>query len=381
TEKVSIYDSVGRVLAKDIVSDIEMPRFNRAAMDGYAARFKDFQNVPVDLKVAGIIEAGQIFDKPIKSGECVKIMTGAATPKALNSLVKIEDTKQVGDIVTINQAGKLMGNIAEQGEDISIGEVVIKKGIKISASHISTIATIGKSELEVFKKPSVSIVNTGGEIVEIGQSLKKNQIYNSSGPTLQVLLKKDNLKLDYVLHAKDNEHELKTAFSKGMNSDILIITGGVSMGEYDLVPKMLSEMGIKKIFHKVKVKPGKPTFFGKMNKTLVFGMPGNPVSTFLAYHLYIQTVAKKMMGYNNFLPNFKEGFIAIDYQKKNSYRKNFTISTIEIVDGKTYLTPITYHGSGDMHSLSNGDGFIIMNSDKINFTRNEKVRFFSWKNL
>lgn len=377
-EKVMIEESVGRILKEDIYSKIKMPPFDKAAMDGYAINVQDVKNVPIKLRNIGIIQAGDIFEEKLTKGDCVKIMTGAPLPPGTDSVVMIEDTRQFDDFVEILKVIKKGENVCFQGEDIGEGQKVIDQGTKISSSHVAVLATVGRRFVRMSGKPRVSILNTGGEIVQPGVKLSKNKIYNSNGPMLQALLKSDGVESCFLGIVKDNIEELKRVIKDGFKANILLISGGVSMGEYDLIPEVLVNMEVKKIFHKVNIKPGKPLFFGIKNKTLIFGIPGNPISNFLAYLIFIRPALYKMLGHSNFQPEFKTGLIDREFNTKTE-RKHFVLVKITKNKNHCYLTPIFSHGSADILALSKADGFMVVDGNISTIKKNSKIQFITWK--
>ncbi len=375
TEKVNIENAAGRILMEDVYSKINMPPFNKSAMDGYAVKKKDIKKIPVKLRCIGIIQAGETFGRPMKHGECVKIMTGAALPEDTDSVVVVEDTTQAGEFVEIMKGVKKGRNVCFCGEDIRVGKKVAEKGELISTSDIALLAAVGKRLIRVVKKPKVAVLNTGGELVPAGYRLGKNKIYNSNGPQLISLLKADGISSYFLGIAKDHPDDLKKALKKGLEYDVLLISGGVSMGDYDLVPDILKSLGIKEIFHKVKVKPGKPLFFGTKKNKIVFGIPGNPVSNFLAYHIFITPALNKMAGKKSCLPEFKEGIVEESVYHKGG-RKHFVLVNVVKKRNNNYLVPVKSNGSADIVALSKAEGFMVV--DKGVATR-AKMKFVTWK--
>lgn len=368
-EKIAIENSVGRILKEDIYSMLEMPPFDKAAMDGYAVRALDAKDAPVTLKCVGLIQAGQGFKRKLKQGECVKIMTGAPMPDGSNSVVMIENTRQKMGCVEALEAVKTGENVCAKGEDFRRKDMVCKKGREISSSDVAVFAAVGRHSVKAAKKPEVAILNTGGEIIQPGASLSRNKIFNSNGPMLQALLKSDGIESCFLGIARDNIRELKSAIKEGLKKDVLLVSGGVSMGDYDLVPEVLASLGVRKIFHKVNVKPGKPLFFGTKNKTLVFGIPGNPVSNFLSYLIFVRPALYKMMGYPYCKPEFKEGLIEKKFDTKTG-RKHFVLVKITKKENQYHLAPVASHGSADIIALSKADGFMVVG---------KKIKFITWK--
>ncbi len=373
-EKAAIEDSVGRILQEDICSGLEMPPFDKSAMDGYAVCSLDTQDAYAGLKCIGIIQAGESFTDRLKRGECVKIMTGAPLPKGADSVVMVENTRVVSERVKILRPARKGENVCFKGEDIRPGQRVFKKGREISSADVGILAAVGRSFVKVVAQPKAAILNTGGEIVSLGNKLGKNKIYNSNGPMLCALLKSDNINPQFLGIAKDNIIDLKKAVKKGLNADILLISGGVSMGDYDLIPKVLKSSGVKKVFHKVNIKPGKPLFFGVKDKTPVFGIPGNPVSNFLSYFLFVRPAIQKMMGYENCKPRLKDGIIEKKFHSKAG-RKHFVLVRIFKKANQYYLTPVFSHGSADTLSLSRADGFMIVDENSGVIKKNSPVQF------
>ena len=379
-EKVLTEESLGRVLYEDIVSAIEMPAFDRSAMDGYALNHLDAEKVPVKLKCIGLIQAGDVFTKKLKRGECVKIMTGAQVPENADSVVMVEYTRRTEKGVEILKVAPKGENIFFQGEDFKKGQLVLEQGTKILPSHIGILATVGRKFVKVIGKPKAAVLNTGGEIVSLGYKLGRNKIYNSNGPMLQALLESDGILPVRLGIAKDNSRELKKKIKKGFAADILLISGGVSMGDYDLVPGILEELGVKKIFHKVNIKPGKPVFFGTRNKTVIFGVPGNPVSNFTAYHIFIRPVIQKMMGAKEPGPGFNEGIAATDFPKKPG-RRYFALAKFSIKEGRAYLSAIPGHSSADTLALARADSLVMLDDASTGVKNNSKVKFITWQKL
>ncbi len=376
-EQVKIEDSVGRIAGEDVFSKIEMPPFDKSAMDGYALKYVDLKNVPCKLRCIGLIQAGEIFNKKIQQGECIKIMTGAPLPVGADSVVMVEDTLQCGELVEILKTVKKGGNICLRAEDLKRRQKVLARETEISSSHIAVLAAVGRCSLKVCVQPKVAILNTGGEIVPAGVKLGRNKIYNSNGPMLAALLKSDKINPQYLGIAKDKIKDLKVAIKKGLSSDILLISGGVSMGDFDLVPEVLNSLGVRTIFHKVRIKPGKPLFFGKKGKTLVFGIPGNPVSNFLAYQIFIRPAVYKMLGYECFSPAIKSGIAKTEVLIKSD-RKHFVLVKIERKMGFDYLTALSGHGSADILSMAQADGFMIVDQE---IEKGAQANFITWKTI
>jgi molybdopterin molybdotransferase len=296
-EKIHLENSTGRVLGENLYATMPLPPFNRSAVDGYAVRAADTAGGAVTLRCVGLIQAGATFKGNVNPGECVKIMTGASVPPQTDSVVMVEDTRAVDSRhVKLLSSVEKNENIRLCGEDVKKGKRILSKGTVLDTSHISLIASMGRAKIKAVKTPFVAVINTGGELIPPGTKIKENKIYNSNGPLLASLLNKEGFSSRSLGIVKDRVPELKAAIKKGLAYDVLLISGGVSVGDYDFVPTVLEELGVKEIFHKLKIKPGKPLYFGTKKRTLVFGIPGNPVPNFTSYWLFIRPALRKMTG-------------------------------------------------------------------------------------
>lgn len=378
TEQVRIEDVIGRVLAENISSPLEMPPFTKSAMDGYAVRAEDVRKSLVVLRLSGVIQAGDTFRQKLKAGECVKIMTGAALPYGADAVVMVENTAADNEKITIKRFVKKGENVCRKGEDICKGERLLRNGQLLSAAEIALLATIGRHQIKVRKRPEVAIINTGGEIVSPGKKLGRNKIYNANGPLLVSLLRRHGVDPQFLGIVKDDSEQLTRVIKQGLRSDVLLISGGVSMGDYDFIPQVLKKLKVKGIFHKVRLKPGKPFFFGRKGKCSVFGLPGNPVSNFLAYFLFVAPTLKKMQGSDSQGPDFKFGLLQQDFQHKKG-RAQFVLARIKKQHVHFTLDIVPSHGSADVASLAKADGFFVAEENQEVIKKNGKVRFFQWR--
>ncbi|MBI5573922.1 MAG: molybdopterin molybdotransferase MoeA [Elusimicrobia bacterium] len=378
TEKLPTDEALGYILAEDIKAKCNIPPFNKSSMDGYAVRCRDLVHIPVRLKCIDIISAGQICKKTVGKGECVRIMTGSPLPKGTDSVVMVEHTKKnKNGRVEILKNIKQGENISLRGENVRKGKIVLKKGTPIRAPEVSVISALGAIKVKVYRKPTAAIINTGNEIIEPGNDLIKGKIYNSNGPMLSSLLKKMNVQVAYRGIVGDEEKKLKKAIVEEMKNDILLVSGGVSVGDYDLVPSILNLCGVKKIFHTVKIKPGKPVFFGIKGRKIIFGIPGNPVSAYLIFLVMIKPAIEKMMGMTPGL-NIKSGILKIDF-RQHPGRKHFVPAFV--IDNKNQISvlPISdYRGSADIGSLSKANAFMIVNENKSFLKKNSIVKLLLW---
>ena len=293
--EVSLMDALGCVTADHIVAPIDTPPFDNSAMDGYAFSFEHWDKTS-PLKIVNEIQAGTQSDYTLKAQEASRIFTGAPVPEGADTVIMQEKTQRSGDLLTIadpNIHSNL--NIRQQGSQSKKGDLAIPKDQLISPATISYLAGMGIEKIKVYKKPTVGIILTGKELVKPGQTLEKGQIYESNGIGLQAALRNLHIETESLLTVDDKKEELVPAIKKMMHYDILILTGGVSVGEYDLVPESLEKCGVKKVFHKIKQRPGKPIYFGTHSKGVVFGLPGNPAAVMSSFYFYIQLAVGQFM--------------------------------------------------------------------------------------
>ncbi|OGR66877.1 MAG: hypothetical protein A2081_03135 [Elusimicrobia bacterium GWC2_61_19] len=371
--RTRIEHAVGRVLLEDIRSGLDMPPFDKSAVDGYAVRAADLAKNR-RLRCLGLIQAGRAFKGELRPGECVKIMTGAPVPAGADAVVMVEVTAESDGLVEFKEGIKKGANIARRGEDIKKGQLILKRGTVVSISHTAALAAAGRGRVRTGALPSVALINTGGEIVPPGARLGRNQIHNSNGPMLAAMLAADGINAAPVI-ARDDASALKAAIAKALKADIVLISGGVSMGDYDLVPGALKSLGVKAVFHKVRVRPGKPMFFGVKGRRLVFGIPGNPVANFLAYLAYIRPAIRKMAARPDCAPEFKTGSCAAAFNPR-TMRRALVLSTVRA--GTQYsLAGVSNNGSADILALARANGFTMVKEGG-SVKKGEKAVFLTW---
>ena len=378
TETISIHDCLDRVLAEDIYADRDYPPFNRATMDGYAIISQDI-NIGKNslLKLTDTIHAGEAKQFALESGNCIKIMTGAPVPKRANAVIRIEDTHINGNEIHFNvKQLKENQNIAIQGEDARKGDLLIKKGTKLNPNSISLLAVTGHAKLEVYKLPIIAIVSTGNEIVAVESVIQPHQIRDSNVHTLK------NSLLNYCISAiqtaliVDDKIALTNTLSELLNTDIIIISGGVSKGDADYVPEILKYLGVIEIFHRVSIKPGNPLWFGKMpNGGVVFGLPGNPISVQVGYKVFIESFIRKCFDMEPIEPIFLP--LLGEKSKKSNFTEYFPCKLTH-ENKKSGLAINKMNTSGDISTTNNSDGIAIHPSEKQIIEKGEFVEFYFW---
>lgn len=368
-----IEDAVGMALLEDVRSGVDMPPFDKSAVDGYAVRSADLAGGR-RLRPAGLVQAGGAFGRKLRPGECVKIMTGAPVPRGADAVVMVEDASARDGLVEFGAGGRGGANIARRGEDLRRGELILRRGAVIAVQHIGALAAAGRACVKTGSLPKVSLINTGGEIVPPGAKLGGNRIYNSNGPMLSALLKTDGIAAAPVI-VPDDAAKLRSALAAALKADIALVSGGVSMGDYDLVPAVLKRLGVREIFHKVRVRPGKPMFFGLKGRTLVFGIPGNPVANFMAYLAYIRPAIRKMAGRPDFTPDFRTGVCA-DAFRPRTPRRALVLSTVRASTGYS-LSAVPNNGSADIKALAEAGAFTMVREGG-SLKKKEKAGFIAW---
>ena len=355
TERVSFQEALHRVLAEGIFADIDMPPFDKSAVDGYACRMDDVAGTMGDhnpLMVIENIPAGKIPQKIIGPGQCAKIMTGAMLPEGADCVVMVEDTKSAGEGKVMITCGKTAKNISYRAEDVRKGDKVLEKGTLLKPAHIAILASVGGVFPLVAVLPRVAIISTGDELVEPGKNPGKSKIRNSNAYQLLAQVKEIPAEGIYCGIASDTPESLSKIIASAFNnSDVVILTGGVSMGEYDYVPTVMKDLNVEILFKSIAIQPGRPTVFGKRAGKFIFGLPGNPVSSLVLFELMVKPFLRKMMG-NNDMPVLFKLPMGIRYTRKKSERKS--LIPVEIRDGKVF--PLEYHGSAHLHSYIKGPG-------------------------
>ena len=366
TERISLTDAVGRILAEDITADSDLPPFDRSQMDGYAVKASDTLNAPVTLKLVGESAAGRGWHRTLKSGEAVRIMTGARVPVGADAVQKIEVATEDDESVTINESTEAGRFIVAKGKEVEKGKAVLRAGEAITAKNISVPAAFGYAKVKVAKRPRVAILSTGSEIVEINKKPGRDQIRNSNSIMLRSLSEENGATATVFRIIGDDLSDLKSQISKAAkNSDILITTGGVSVGKYDLTKLALKELGAEIFFEKLRLKPGKPTVFARLKKSLVFALPGNQVSAAVTYYLFVRKAILAMQGAST--TDLKRGTATVSRSVKAPKERDaylpVTITTNQ--DGTLVAEPLSWQGSSDFIGFARADALIAIERGKV----------------
>lgn len=356
-ESISFEEAAGRILGESIKSDSDVPPFNKSAMDGYACRRQD---IDFPMQVMEVIRAGISPSKAITRGKCSQIMTGAIIPDGADTVIKVEDCAVGGEdangSVEIRFTGeKTAANICYRGEDLKAGEVILNAGTLLDTRHVPILATVGKVFIEVYRLPSVGVLSTGTELVEPGETPGISQIRNTNAYQIIAQLGKMGIDCDYYGIAADDEEITRNMISDALrNNDILILSGGISMGEFDFVPAVLQSIGVNVAFKQVAIQPGKPTLFGTGGNKFVFGLPGNPVSSYFVLELLVKPFIYKCMGHDWNPPVLRLRAGEIITRKKSNRLAWMPVR----INREGLVFPVEYHGSGHVFSLRDADGII-----------------------
>ena len=360
-ETVKVRDALGRVLANDIYSKINVPSGTNSAMDGYAISSHSIpKSGNFELKIAGTSFAGRPFEGKLSAGECVRIMTGAIMPQGTDTVVIQEHVEQNRDMATFDSNIKAGSNVRKAGEDIATGDLVLAKGIRLAPADIGLIASLGIGQVEVTKKLRVAFFSTGDELCSIGDEPEDGKIYDSNRYTLHGMLTRLGVEIIDMGVIRDVPEDLETAFTQAADTaDILITTGGVSVGEADYVKEILEKVGTVN-FWKVAMKPGRPLAFGRIKDTLFFGLPGNPVSVMVTFYQFVQPAMRYLMGEHNIEPLTVKA-LCKSKLKKRPGRVEYQRGILEQDEsGQLIVKKTGMQGSGILRSMSQANCFIIL---------------------
>lgn len=379
SEVVSIKDSLKRVLYGDVKSKINNPPFNKSVFDGYAFKSEDSKGTskenPIELKIVDEIFAGMWPEIEIKHGEAIRIMTGAPIPMGADCVLKQEETERHGDLVKIFKEMKSYENISFMGEDIKIGETLIKKGKRLDYADLGIMASSGISEVLVYKKPRVSIISTGDEVCDINSTLKPGKIYDSNLYSLSARIEELGYNVLSMEHVGDNILKIGEAIEKAFEkSDIVFTTGGASVGEKDLMQKVSESIGFEKLFWKIKIKPGSAVVCSKKEEKILISLSGNPNAALTTFELLGKPVLKKLEGEEENINIKREKGVLMDSFNKKSPQRRFLRGNI-IYDekgAKVYITQIK-SGNGILSSLLNANCLIEIEKGNEGLNRGEVV--------
>ena len=336
-EVVPIADASGRVVAEDIRARVDLPPFASSAMDGFAVRSAD---LPGTLRITGESAAGRPFDADLEDGCAVAISTGAVVPQEADAVVPIENVVLQDSSVKVAQPLEPGAHIRPRGGDVSAGKVVIPAGVRLTPARLAAVAASGVAELPCARRPRVAVLATGTELVNPGGALLPGQIYETNTLMLASALAADGAEVISHSPAADAEAALRESLEQGLDADILVTSGGVSVGEHDLVRAVERDLGVEEVFWRVSIKPGKPVSFGVRGQTLVFGLPGNPVSALVGCEVFVKPALRALQGLADPLPRFEPGTLAVGL-RRNEERDEFVRALARVDGDALVLEPVT----------------------------------------
>jgi molybdopterin molybdotransferase len=371
TASFSVWDALGLVLAQDVKTDREYPPFDRSTRDGYAARSAEAP-AGATLRCTGEIKAGDTVTAPLAPGACVQIMTGAAVPSGADAVVMIEHTQRDADTVRFDRAAQPGQNIVPRGSEAGAGQTILSPGMRLGYAELALAAQVGASALRCASKPRVAILSTGDEVVLIDEAPGPFQIRNSNSVSLAAQVRLAGGEPVQLGNAADRLDDLRAKIERGLKEDVVVLSGGVSMGKYDLVETVLKELGAQFYFDAVAIRPGKPTVFGKCADTFVFGLPGNPVSTMVTFELFVVPALDLLSGAPARDLPLVEARLAEPLHEKLGLT-HFLPARVEWRDAAPHVKALPWKGSGDIAALARANCFLVVGAQKDRIAAGETV--------
>lgn len=371
TSMLPLADALGHVLAQEIRADRDYPPFHRSTRDGYAVRAREaVENAT--LRCFGEIKAGDTVVTPLDSGTCVQIMTGAAVPPGADAVVMIEFTRRSGDAVIFDRDTQTTQNIVAQGSEARTGDLALAPGLRLGFAELAIAAQVGAANLLCYEKPRVAILSTGDEIVPIPETPGPFHIRNSNGVSLAAQVCLAAGQPVPLGHALDRVEDLSVKIELGLQHDILVLSGGVSMGKYDLVESVLKSFGAEFFFNAVAIRPGKPTVFGRCRNKLVFGLPGNPVSTMVTFQLFVTAAIDLLSGASQRPLPLLNAILSESLHEKPGLA-HFLPARLEWPSASAEVHALPWQGSGDIAALSHANCFLVVPADRHDIPAGEIV--------
>ena len=355
--------ALGRILAENVIADRNYPPFDRSTRDGFAVRAADAANPGTRLRLIGESRAGHAFEGQMEAGSSVQIMTGAPLPRGANAVVMLEDAEVEGDFVVVHRAVRPGQHYVVEGQETRAGESVIKGGKRLGYAELAMAAQVGRSKIEVAKKPRVAILSTGDEVIAVGKAPRRYQIRNSNCISLAAQVSLAGGEPMVLGNAPDDVAELRVRIEEALKADIVILTGGVSVGKYDLVEQVLKEMHVEFFFDAIAIRPGRPAVFGARNNTPVFGLPGNPVSTMVTFELLVVPAIEAMSGHPPGSLHLFKAKLAHPVDEKPPLA-HFLPARVKWPDGQATAEALHWEGSGDIGAVVRGNCFLVVHASK-----------------
>jgi molybdopterin molybdotransferase len=361
-EKIGLVEALGRVLGEDLIAMRDNPPWDNSAMDGFAVRWEDIRQEhaitkPAELKVIEDVPAGKVATKSVGAGQAIRIMTGAPLPKGADTVVKVEETEPSGDVVRVFKAVERGANIRPQGEDVKKGGCIIAKGTVLRPAEVGMLAILAKSFVIVHQRPRVAILSTGDELADLDERFDEDKIINSNSYGIAAAVQEAGGVPILLGIARDQPAALKEKIGHGLNADILVLSGGVSMGDYDFTKAVFRELGAEMNFWKLAIRPGQPLAFGKIQGKLAFGLPGNPVSSMVTFEQLVRPAMLKMSGHRSYGRPVVQAVFQEKFSKRND-RRHFLRGILSREGGELTVRTTGDQGSGILTSMVKANGLI-----------------------
>jgi molybdopterin molybdotransferase len=376
-EEIGFEEACGRMLREDLTAETDLPPFRRSAVDGFAVRTSDTDSAPVTLRLVGSVPAGTYPRFHLGPGETASIMTGAPVPEGADAVEMVEQTRESPDGIVLLSKVAPGQNVAPQGAEVRRGDVVLKCGTRLDAAGVAVLATFGKTRVSVGRRPTVSVAATGDELVHPKETPAPGQIRNSNGFSLLAQCRTAGIEARYLGAARDSEPSLRSFIERGLQTDVLLLSGGVSMGRYDLVEKVLSELGVEILVDAVALKPGKPLVFGVADGgKLIFGLPGNPVSTMVTFELFVRPALARLEGALRPEREILRARLASDLSNRGPRRAYLPGWLSAGAEGDLVATPIPTKGSADIVAFAKANALLIVPEERDRIERQEWVSVY-----
>ncbi len=362
-DAVALAQARGRVLAEDVAADRDYPPFHRSTRDGFAVRAADVRAVPVTLELLGEVRAGSFFAGQVTPGHAVQIMTGAPLPEGADAVVMLEYARVEGSRAKIERAVEPWENVVGRGSEAAAGNIILSRGRRLGAGEIGLLASVGKAEVQVFRPPRVAILPTGDEVVSVEQTPEWFEIRNSNSFALGAQVEAAGGVPCPVGIARDDEAELRRMILQGLEADLLLLSGGVSAGKYDLVERVLAELGAEFYFTSVAIRPGKPLVFGRVRNKFFFGLPGNPVSTYVTFEMFARPAIALLGGGAFEAPVFLRARLRKPFRQKTGLTV-FMPARVERAEGDPTVDRVGWQGSGDLVGIARANAFLVVHPEQ-----------------
>lgn len=360
---------LGLTLAEDVVSDLDSPPFDKSLVDGYAVRSED----PPERIVIGEIRAGQLCERTVGPNQAVQVMTGAPLPAGADAVVMQERVQPVGpERIQVLEPVRPGQNVLPRGREMRRGEIVLRRGHRLRPQELGLLATVGKTRVAVVRRPIVGVLSTGDELVEPECVPNEAQIRNSNASMLAGQIVRAGGTPQLLGIVRDEPAELRRRIGEGLKTDVLLLSGGVSAGKFDLVPKVLAELGVEGVFHKVFLKPGKPLFFGTTQNGLVFGLPGNPVSSFVGFELFVRVALNALLGRSALWPRMAYARLEVAHHHASD-RPTYHPCRLRATPEGWFAMPLPWLGSPDLRTVCDADGFCIFDPGSREYQAGDRV--------